>query len=86
MATPDVYQIRVKGHLGPGWSDWFDGWRIVNEENGEALLIGPIADQAALHGLLTRIRDLGLPLIEVSRIGRRASGPPDRDREGTCNG
>ncbi len=77
MATPDVYQIRVKGHLGPGWSDWFDGWRIVNEENGEAVLSGPVADQAALHGLLTRIRDLGLPLIAVTQVDRDATAPSE---------
>ncbi len=63
----DVYQIRVRGHLDARWSEWFDGLRITNETNGEAVLAGPIADQAALHGLLARVRDLGLPLVAVSR-------------------
>lgn len=64
----DVYRIRVRGHLGSMWSEWFEGWRITNEDNGEAVLTGPVADQAALHGLLTRVRDLGLPLVAVIRI------------------
>jgi hypothetical protein len=64
----DVYQIRVRGHLGASWSAWFEGVRITNEANGEAVLTGPVADQAALHGLLVRVRDLGLPLVAVTRI------------------
>ena len=60
------YQIRVKGHLDPLWSHWFDGLTIVNEAHGEAVLAGLIADQAALHGVLMRIRDLGLPLLAVN--------------------
>ena len=62
-----VYQIRIKGHLGPGWSDWFEGLAIHLEENGDTLLTGP-ADQAALHGFLRKVRDLGMPLISVSRV------------------
>jgi hypothetical protein len=65
---PDIYQIRVRGHLGERWAEWFDGMRITNEANGEAVLAGPVADQAALHGLLVKVRDLGLPLIAVSRV------------------
>ena len=64
----DVYRIRVRGHLGERWSDWFDGLQISNEENGEAVLTGPVADQAALHGLLIKVRDLGLPLLAVTRV------------------
>ena len=64
----DVYQIRVRGHLGADWSEWFEGLRISNEDNGEAVLTGLVADQAALHGLLVRVRDLGLPLVAVTRI------------------
>jgi hypothetical protein len=64
----DVYQIRVRGQLGASWSEWFEGLRITNEDNGEAVLTGPVADQAALHGLLARVRDLGLPLVAVTRI------------------
>lgn len=62
---PLVYQIRLKGHLGRHWTDWFDGLTIALEDNGETLLTGPVADQAALHGLLKKVRDLGMPLISV---------------------
>lgn len=62
---PMVYQIRLKGHLGRHWTDWFDGLTITALDNGETLLIGPVADQAALHGLLKKVRDLGLPLLSV---------------------
>ena len=66
MAT--IYQIRVKGHLDDTWSAWFGGLTITNEANGEAVLAGPIVDQAALHGLLVKVRDLGLPLIAVTAV------------------
>jgi hypothetical protein len=62
--TP-IYQIRVRGHLSAQRAAWFDGLSIENQPNGEALLTGPIRDQAALHGVLIRIRDLGLPLLSV---------------------
>lgn len=62
------YQIRLKGHLGPRWSAYFEGFTLTNSENGEALLTGVITDQAALHGVLAKIRDLGLPLLSVNRI------------------
>ncbi len=62
---PSRYQIRIKGHLGGQWRDWFGGLAISLEDNGETLLTGPVADQAALHGLLRRVRDLGLPLVSV---------------------
>ncbi len=61
-----VYHIRVKGHLDSHWSEWFDGLAITNEPNGEAVLTGPILDQAALHGILAKVRDLGLTLISVT--------------------
>jgi hypothetical protein len=61
-----VYQIRVTGHLGSEWTDWFEGLSITLEDNGETLLSGPVADQAALHGLLRKVRDLGLPLLAVT--------------------
>jgi hypothetical protein len=69
---PTIYQIRVKGHLGPQWTDWFDGLVITLEDNGETLLSGVVVDQAALHGLLRRIRDLGMPLVSVSRKEQQA--------------
>jgi len=65
---PTDYQIRLKGHLDSRWSAWFDGMTISNEENSEAVLRGPLADQAALHGVLIKIRDLGLPLIAVCHV------------------
>ena len=68
-----TYHIRLKGHLGGHWSAWFEGMTINNEANGEAVLCGPIADQAALHGILSRIRDLGIVLLSVQAV--RASDP-----------
>ncbi len=63
-----VYEIRLKGHLAARWVEWFDGLAITLEEDGNTLLSGPLADQAALHGLLKKVRDLGLPLISVNRV------------------
>ena len=63
-----IYQIRVKGNLDMKWSDWFDGLSIIPQTNDETLLSGPVADQSALHGLLAKIRDLGLPLLSVKRV------------------
>jgi hypothetical protein len=63
-----TYQIRIKGHLGPQWTDWFGGLTITLEDNGETLLTGPVVDQAALHGVLRKVRDLGLPLLSVIRL------------------
>jgi hypothetical protein len=65
---PMIYQIRIEGHLGPRWSEWFDGLTITPEEGGETLLTGPVADQAALHGLLRKVRDLGIPLKSAVRV------------------
>src|SRR5918997_245336 len=65
---PDSYHIRVKGHLDPSWSVWFDDLTITNEANGDAVLAGPIVDQAALHGVLIKVRDLGLTLLGVSLV------------------
>ena len=64
-AQPLVYQIRIKGHLGREWTDWFEGLTITLEDNGDTLLTGPVVDQAALHGLLRKVRDLGMPLVSV---------------------
>lgn len=65
---PTTYRIRVKGHLGPRWQAWFEDMTITTLPNGDSLLTGPVVDQAALHGILKRIRDLGLPLISIERI------------------
>ncbi|HKF57205.1 MAG TPA: hypothetical protein VKJ45_17225 [Blastocatellia bacterium] len=62
---PMNYQIRVKGHLGSEWTNWFGGLTVTLEDSGETLLTGPVVDQAALHGLLRKVRDLGMPLVSV---------------------
>lgn len=69
-----VYQIRVRGHLAPQWADWFEGCAIAPQADGDTLLTGPVVDQAALHGLLKRVRDLGIPLISVNRVEPGPSG------------
>jgi hypothetical protein len=63
-----MYQIRIKGHLGSQWMDWFDGLAVTLGENGDTLLTGPVIDQAALHGILKKIRDLGMPLLSVNTV------------------
>ena len=65
---PLVYQIRIKGHLGRQWTDWFGGLTITLEDNGETLLTGPVVDQAALHGVLRKVRDVGMPLLSVNHV------------------
>jgi len=72
-----VYQIRIKGHLGRQWTNWFGGLTITLENNGETLLTGPVVDQAALHGLLRKVRDLGVPLLSVSRVELGQAEAPD---------
>ena len=72
--TPTLYHIRVQDHLRPEWSEWFDGMTITLEENGDTILSGLVVDQAALHGLLIKVRDLGLTLISVSK-DEPGSGP-----------
>jgi hypothetical protein len=68
LDRPMVYQIRIEGHLGPGWTDWFDGMDITLTDNGDTLLTGSVVDQAALHGLLRKVRELGIPLISAVRV------------------
>ena len=67
-SQPMVYQIRIKGHLGCQWTDWFGGLTITLEEDGDTLLTGPVIDQPALYGLLKKVRDLGMPLVSVHCI------------------
>ena len=71
----EVYQIVVKEHLDSEWSEWFDGLTITQVDNGETILSGPVVDQTALHGVLIKIRDLGLPLLSLVRI------EPERENE-----
>ncbi len=68
LDEPMVYQIRIEGHLGSKWTAWFGDVSITLEDNGETLLTGPVVDQAALHGLLRKIRDLGMPVISAIRV------------------
>lgn len=65
---PAIYQIILQGHLSDQWSDWFEGFTITLDERGRTILVGPVTDQAALHGLLKKIRDLGTPLISINRL------------------
>ncbi len=67
------YHIRIQGHLGSQWTDWFGGLTVTLENTGETLLAGQVADQAALHGVLKKVRDLGMPLVSVNRV---EPGPP----------
>ena len=74
---PGRYEIRIKGHLDDHWVNWFEGLTITRENNGETLLTGPVVDQSALHGLLRKVRDLGLPLVSVNRIEPEPPDVPD---------
>jgi hypothetical protein len=65
---PTIYQIRLKGHLGSQWTDWFEGLTITLEDNGDTLLTGPVIDQSALYGLLKKVRDLGMPLVSLIEV------------------
>ena len=67
-SQPMIYQIRLEGQLGPQWTAWFEGLTLTLADNGATLLTGPVVDQAALHGLLRKVRDLGLPLLAVTRV------------------
>ena len=64
-SQPTIYRIRIKGQLDSQWTEWFEGLTITLEDNGDTLLTGPVIDQAALHGLLKKVRDLGMPLVSV---------------------
>jgi hypothetical protein len=73
-APHEVYRIVLEGHLDREWSEWFEGLIVSWEDNGETTLTGPVVDQAALHGVLIKIRDLGLPLLALTRIDPRIVG------------
>jgi hypothetical protein len=73
MDTPYTYRIRIQGHIDSSWSMWFDGLTVTNLTGGEAELVGPLPDQTALHGILARIRDLGIPLVALRRLKRTTS-------------
>jgi len=77
MTTYPIYQIRISGLLDPSWSDWFDGLAITNVTDEVTILAGPLPDQAALHGVLNKIRDLGLILLSVSA---EPAGSEDKDQ------
>lgn len=75
--APRVYQIRLEGHLGRQWTEWFDGLTITLEDNGDTILTGPVIDQVALHGLLRKVRDLGIPLLSVNQVMSDHEDVPD---------
>ena len=74
---PELYEIRIKGHLADRWSHWFESMTITLEEDGDTLLAGPVVDQAALHGLLKKVRDLGMPLLSVNCVRPGRADAPD---------
>jgi hypothetical protein len=78
---PMVYQIRIKGQLDDQWTDWFSDMTITLEEDGHTLLTGPVVDQAALHGLLKKVRDLGMPLVSVNRVQFNKTSPSRSKKE-----
>ncbi len=71
------YEIRLRGHLDARWATWFDGLSLTHESDGTTMLTGPIDDQAALHGVLRKVRDVGLPLISVSHVEPQPADAPD---------
>ena len=75
---PPRYEIRLTGHLHPRWSAWFDGFYLIREADGTTVLRGPVVDQTALHGVLQKVRDLGLPLVSVTRLDPDRSHPFSR--------
>lgn len=76
-AEAGIYEIRIRGHLALRWAEWFEGLSFKHESDGTTLLAGPVADQAALHGLLKRVRDLGLPLVSVIEVKPEPKDKPD---------
>ena len=82
MRTPVCYEIRVMGHISDSWSSWFEDMAIRHEESGETVLSGPLPDEAALHGVLMKIRDLSLPLIEVKRVTPPVAATDEKEEAG----
>ena len=78
-STPGRYEIRIRGHLASRWAAWFDGMTLTRQSDGTTSIHGPVIDQAALHGLLHKVRDIGLPLLSVTQLDsdRPALAPPD---------
>ena len=74
--APGQYEIRLQGQLPPRWAAWFDGMSLATDDDGTTVLSGPVVDQSALHGLLQRVRDVGLPLISVVQVGPGQTCPP----------
>ena len=74
---PGWYEIRLKGHLDVRWANWFEGLSFAHESDGTTILSGPVVDQAALHGLLRKVRDLGLPLVSVIQVDPKQGNGPD---------
>jgi hypothetical protein len=83
---PGRYEIRVQGHLGPRWASWFDGMTLTTRNDGTTVLEGPVVDQAALHGLLARLRDIGLPLLSVTQVDPDQPAPPPATPHATSQG
>jgi len=79
-SQPMIYQIRLKGHLGRQWMNWFDELTVTLEEDGNTLLSGPVVDQSALHGILKKIRDLGMPLLSVNVVDSNQGTQADTDQ------
>jgi hypothetical protein len=80
------YQIRVKGHLGPRWATWFEGMTLTTHSDGTTVLAGPVADQAALHGLLHKVGDVGLPLLSVTQVHAALSTCPPTNPDNSRTG
>jgi hypothetical protein len=78
---PEYYEIRIRGHLEKRWAEWFDGLRMTLDANGETVLTGTVVDQAALYGLLRKVRDLGLPLVSVRQVSSKPANTPDDDED-----
>ena len=82
----ETYRIRVRGHLDDRWSDWFGGLDLQRQDDGTTLLVGPIVDQSALHGVLARIRDLGLPLLSIDGVTEADGSTSTEGRRGGAEG